>query len=262
MATPFTLTFDACQPDEHTYAEVTISGPGGNQKRVIWDTSDCKLACPYSEEELKAICPNPEDRVKIYAWDPINQFEAEDEQEKIQHEQDMERNGGAYGWFYDCEKCFKCEDLGRDSYFESHYCKCAENNPDLIPISCPGAMIGPITLRSSAFNKDCLKFYDVYAKVNLTADNWGTVFGAGGIITCSNEGTTQCNNKCINQKGDIQCFIEDYFGYIDAQDNPQDDEPNRARAKIFADATNSSNGGSYALDVRADFYFKLKPKNK
>ena len=258
MGTPFKFTIDICQPDKGTYAKIVPSiGPN----KTIWDEPKCG-GCPYTEEELKATCPNPEDRVKIYAYDSINQYEAEDEQEKNEHQQTILNGGGSVAWLFTCEKCLECDDLGSASHFEANYCKCAENDPNLLPIACPGAKIGPITLRSNAFSKDCLKFYDVYAKVNLTADNWGTAYGAGGMITCPNEGTTQCDNKCINQQGDIQCIIEDYAGYLDAEDNPQDDAPNRAKAKIFADATNSSNGGRYALDVKASFYFKLKPKNK
>jgi len=265
MGTPFTITIDnICQPDKGTYAKIV---PSIGSNTTIWDEPKCG-GCPYTEEELKAICPNPEDRVKIYAYDSINQYEAENETEKKNHEEamgvrfDSSLVPGGVAWLFYCEKCLECKDLGTASHFEANYCKCAENDPNLLPIACPGAKIGPITLRSNAFSKDCLKFYDVYAKVNLTADNWGTAYGAGGMITCPNEGTTSCDDKCINQQGDIQCIIEDYSGYVDKNKDVQDDEPNRAKAKIFADATNSSNGGTYALDVKASFYFKLKPKNK
>jgi 5-methylcytosine-specific restriction endonuclease McrA len=262
MGTPFKFTIDICQPDKGTYAKIV---PSIGANRTIWDEPKCG-GCPYTEEELKAICPNPEDRVKIYAYDSIHQYEAENEQEKINHENSFRKNAfdplsEPVVWLFTCQKCLECADLGSASYSEFHHCKCAEDHPENLPIACPGAMIGPVTIRSNAFSKDCLKFYDVYAKVNLTADNWGTAYGAGGMITCPNEGTTQCNNTC-NQQGDIQCIIEDYGGYIDEQGDPQDDAPNRAKAKFFASATNSSNGGDYALDVRADFYFKLKPKNK
>jgi len=256
MGTPFKITIDICQPDKGTYAKI-VPSQGGNT--TIWDEPKCG-GCPYTEEELKAICPNPQDRVKIYAYDGINQYEAENEEEKIAHQELIINSNGSYAWLFDCQKCLICDDLGSDSYFETHYCKCAENNPSVKDISCPGAQIGPITLSSTPFNRDCLKFYDVYAKVDLTADNWGDVIGAGGdMINCLNEGTTQCNNKCINQQGDIKCIINDYYGYIDKYGDQVDNEPNRVRAQVFATATNSSNGGSYALDVKASFYFKLKP---
>jgi hypothetical protein len=252
MGTPFKFTIDICQPDKGTYAKIVMSQ--GSDK-TIWDEAKCG-GCPFTEEELKKLCPKKEEQVEIYAWDPINQFEAEDEAQKQKHVQNLA--GEAYVWLDDCKKCLDCGDIGSDSYSEYHYCKCAENDPNLLPIACPGAKIGPITLRSEPFSEECLKAYDVYAKVFFSADNWGTVYGAdaGDMISCSNEGTTQCDDKCSGKQGDVKCIINS--GIIGGSAVSDDGAP-QVTAQVFADATNSSNGGPYSLFVVARFYFKKKP---
>ena len=110
MGTPFKFTIDICQPDKGTYAKIV---PSQGANTTIWADPKCG-GCPFTEEELKATCPNPEDRVKIYAYESISQYEAENEQEKIQHQQSLGLE--PYIWLFDSEKCLECESEGMSNY--------------------------------------------------------------------------------------------------------------------------------------------------
>ena len=257
MGTPFTITIAACQPDKGTYAKIIMSqGPD----RTIWDDPKCG-GCPYTEEELKAICPNPEDREKIYAYDDINQYEAENEEEKIAHQNAMENTDQPLSWRYDCEKCIEREeDLGTRLLTANQYAKACEpcGGATDKSICNGGGRVNGSGARSKAFSRQCAKLYDVYAKVSAVFDNWGYVKYANGTATtrrCSNEGTDAC--EACEKTEDIGPLNP-----VSAGTDLNPSEEDMVEVGVNGWAINAPHGGPVSIYATVSFYSKPKLKNQ
>jgi len=250
MGTPFKFTIDICQPDKGTYATIN---PSQGPNKTIWDEPKCG-GCPYTEEELKETCPNPEDRVKIYAYDGVNQYEAENEAQKISHQASAE----SYLWFFDCEKCIECEeDLGTRLLTATQYAKTCEpcgNATDKSTCNGGGRVDGS-GARSKAFSKQCYKFYDVYAKISAVFDNWGYVKDANGPVKttkCSYEGTDECEI----------CEKTEDIGPLNAVTAGTDITSDQDMMEVGVNgwAINAPHGGPVGIYATVSFYLKLRPK--
>ena len=257
MGTPFKITINACQPDKGTSVKIIMSqGPNA----TIWDDPVCGV-CPYSEEELKETCPNPEDRETIYAYDDINLYEAENEQEKITHERALLQGNQPLSWRYECEKCIKCEDnLGGGLLTSTKYSKTCEpcgNATDKSACNGGGRVNGS-GVRSKAFSKQCAKLYDVYAKVDAVFDNWGYVKDANGTATtrrCSNEGTDAC--EACEKTEDIGPLNP-----VSAGTDLNPSEEDMVEVGVNGWAINAPHGGPVSIYATVSFYFKPKPKKQ
>lgn len=260
MATDFTITIDACEPDDFKYGIITVNaGAGSSDTKTVWANNTCGK-CPYTEEELNKTCPNQEDREKIYAYDSINDYEADNEQEKIAHQQSILNSGGSVAWLYDCERCIQCkDDLGGGSLSASMYAKTCEpcggeTNRSLCN---GGGRVNGSGVRSKPFSRQCYKVNDVYAKVTATFDNWGYVKDAYGPVrtsSCSNEGSAACEI----------CSKTEEIGPLNAVSAGTDINPSNEdmlEVGVNGWSINSPHGGPVSINATISFYFKPKPKN-
>jgi hypothetical protein len=257
MGTPFKITIDACQPDKGTYVKIIMSqGPD----KTIWDDPVCGV-CPYSEEELKETCPNPEDREKIYAYDDINLYEAENETQKITHETILLQGNQPVSWRYECEKCIKCEDdLGLRVLLASEYYKtCEPCGAETDRSLCNGGGRLDRVARSKPFSRQCAKIYDVYAEVTAVFDNWGYVkdgYGTAKTTKCSNEGSDSCDQICSKTE-DIGPLNP-----VTAGTDLNAAEQGMVEVGVAGWAINAPHGGPHRIAAFVRFYFKPKPRNK
>jgi len=257
MGTPFKITINACQPDKGTYVKIV---PSIGSNKTIWDDPVCGV-CPYSEEELKETCPNLEDREKIYAYDDINQYEAENETQKITHETNLLRANQPVSWRYECEKCIKCEDnLGIGVLWVNEYNKtCEPCGAETDRSKCNGGGRLDDIARSKPFSSQCAKLYDVYGQVAARFDNWGYVkdgYGTATTTKCSNEGLDSCEEECEKTE------TIGPLNPVPAGTDLQGAEQGMVEVGVAGWAINAPHGGPNSLVAFVRFYFKPKPRKQ
>lgn len=276
MTEEFTLEISACGPikqnDER--GQVIINFGPGSSTTLYLNTEECICDCPDKLKDppkpynLKE-CPNPKYQKDIFAWDCETSFEAESEGQAAAHDNAVRPDNSATtypqrpAWVGGCKRCIECEEVNLGERVISAYRadkffgNCGTPAPSKIS---PGRRIDASVVRSEPFYEKCLEFYDVYAKVNVSYDNWGYIKDVNGPAS-----TTKCDNEDSNDC--TICAKNEEFGPLNpilagADLNPY--EAGMLEVGAYGWAINAPHGGPVSIGTETGptviFYFKPKPK--